>query len=64
MHINLRIRHKDPGHFHFAVFVGKAENLTHAKAGDLVLTPTEFTLFAAREYDVRVVDETRQPDGR
>ena len=50
MHINLRIRHKDPGHFHFAVFVGKAENLTHAKAGDLVLTPMEFTLFAAREY--------------
>jgi len=58
MHVRFRIRHRDPGHVHFAVFVGNEADQTHAKAGDLVLTPDEFDRFVDNRYGREIVDET------
>lgn len=62
--IHIRVDHRDPGHVHFSVFVGKAHNLTHAKAGDLVLTPTEFTDIMGRLQPSRIDDPQGAPHER
>jgi hypothetical protein len=55
--ISVRIDHRDPGHVHFAVFAGVDAD-HRAKAGDLILTPTEFDDFCARLRPDKVTDRT------
>lgn len=54
MSYHIRVDHRDGRHVHFTIFVGKADNMTHANAGSLILNPEEFNDFLVRLRPTKV----------